>query len=212
MPTSVDISRETVTWKSTNTSVAKVDKNGLVTAVGEGNAQITATLLGDSAVCKVTVTEPLKVNVSETEITLPREQIKQLKITLNESLDNKTIQWSSSNEAVATVNQNGVVTAIREGTADVTVTVRKQETTGEEVVVSTICRVNVLGQLGDVDKDKKITAYDAYKALEVSVDYLINKDIDEQIILTSDVDRDENVTAQDAYKILRSSVGDINKF
>lgn len=51
-----------VTWKSNNTSVAKVDSSGIVTAVGAGKATITATSIKDSskkAICKITVSEYL---------------------------------------------------------------------------------------------------------------------------------------------------------
>ena len=201
LPSSADISGETIAWESSNTSIATVSQEGVVTAVGAGTTKVKATVLGFSAECTINVAEPIYLN--ETTITIPSGQIKQLTVKSEESLENKAITWSSSDETVVKVDKNGLVTGIKEGTATITVTVEKQTAT---------CKVIVSGQLGDVDNDKDITSYDAYKALEASVDYLIGTDIDEQIILTSDVNKNGVPESEDAYKILKYSVGLIEKF
>ena len=195
-----------VTWNSSNKAVAKVDTNGKITAVSSGTAVITATVGSKTAKCTVSVLsqkEEISISLNKKNLTLPSEQIRKLTVTSDKSLEGKDITWNSSNKAVATVNQNGLVTALKEGTTTITVTVEGQTAT---------CKVTVSGQLGDIDNDKSITAFDAYKALEASVNILIGSDVKEQIILTSDVDKDENVTAQDAYKILQYSVNEIDEF
>jgi len=116
-----------VEWTSTNPNVAAVSKNGLVTAIAVGTTKITASCGGKSATCEVTVT-PKTVNV--TGVTLDPSTISleaggtiSLKATIRpDNATNKTLKWSSSNNAVADVDNIGKVTAIAVGTAVITVT------------------------------------------------------------------------------------------
>ena len=118
---------KSVTWKSSNESVATVDSNGLVTGVGAGNATITVTTAdgGISAVCSVTVTDPYAV----TGVTLDRTTVElivgnsvPLTATVSpEDAHNKAVTWRSSNESIATVDSNGLVTGVHAGNATITV-------------------------------------------------------------------------------------------
>ena len=119
-----------VTWSSSDNAIATVE-NGVVKAIGEGEATITATTVdgGFKAECKVTVTKKEEVTVPVTSVVLDKEEIEAevndeitLKATVNpEDATNKQLIWTSSNNDVATVN-NGVVKAIGEGEATITVT------------------------------------------------------------------------------------------
>ena len=119
---------KTVTWTSNKESVATVE-NGVVTAVGEGTATITATAGGYEASCVVTV-NPATVDV--TGVTLDKTSAtlyingesgtNTVTLTATVTPDNatdKTVTWASNKESVATV-ENGVVTAVGEGTATIT--------------------------------------------------------------------------------------------
>ena len=119
---------ETVTWTSDDESVATVE-NGVVTAVAEGTATITATAGGKSATCKVTVTKAGSEQVTVTGVSLD-EATMELSVggtgTLNatvtvtpEGVEAPEVTWISDDESVATV-ENGVVTAVAEGTAIIT--------------------------------------------------------------------------------------------
>jgi len=119
-----DITGITVTWTSSEPSVATVT-DGTVTAVGAGTTTITATAGNQSATCTVTVTA---ATVPVTGVTLDKTTAK---ITIPETLqlkatvmpDNATdsaVTWTSSNDAVATVDGNGLVTAKAAGTATIT--------------------------------------------------------------------------------------------
>lgn len=121
-----------VTWSSDNPSVATVN-NGVVSAVSEGTATITVTAQGDStksASCTVTVTAaavPVTgVTLSQTQASLYSNRTPNtLTLTATVAPDNATNQavtWTSSDSAVATVDQNGVVTAVAPGTAVITAT------------------------------------------------------------------------------------------
>lgn len=112
-----------ITWNSSNTGVATVDQSGNVTAKANGTTTITATTQnGKSASCTVTVTTAItSLTVSPTSKTLKTGETVQLTATKNPSTATEGITWTSSNSSVATINQNGLVTAKGSGTATITV-------------------------------------------------------------------------------------------
>ena len=103
--------------------MATVDSNGKVTAVGNGEAKITAEANGYTATCTVKVTtavsgitldkSELSMRVGDNPVTLVA------KVTPDDATD-KTVTWSSSNVKVATVDANGKVTAVGSGEATIT--------------------------------------------------------------------------------------------
>lgn len=112
-----------VTWTSNNESVATVDGNGVVTAVGGGTCTITATAGGSlkTATCSVTVKQLVtNIVLSQTTAVLELDGFVRLTATvLPENAANKNVVWSSSNEDVAPV-RNGRVDAYGYGTAIIT--------------------------------------------------------------------------------------------
>ena len=117
---------KTLTWKSSNTSVATVS-NGTVTAKTVGTATITATSNnGKSATATVTVSKDdvavTSVSVSPASLSLTVGDTGELTATVSPSnATDKTLTWKSSNTSVATVS-NGTVTAKAAGTATITAT------------------------------------------------------------------------------------------
>lgn len=111
--------KSTVTWKSAKKSIATVSEDGIVTGVKPGETQISAKADQTTVTCKVTVKKPT-VRVSRASLTLYRKQ--QERLTASVSSGIKPI-WKSNKKSVATVNENGVVTAIKHGTAIITATV-----------------------------------------------------------------------------------------
>ena len=131
-----------VTWSSSNPAVATVDSNGKVTAVSAGTATITVTTVdgGKTATCAVTVTIPVTgVSLNKTELTLPAGSTETLIATITPAdATNKNVTWSSSNTAVATVGNDGKVTAVSAGTATITVTTEDGGKTATCAVTVTI--------------------------------------------------------------------------
>lgn len=116
-----------VHWTTSDESVATVSDDGLVTAVKAGSATITVYSFnyGVSSTCAVTVNEvyATSITLDKTEITLEEYSTEQLTATvLPDNTSNKTVTWTSSDEAVATVDADGMVTAVKAGTATVTAT------------------------------------------------------------------------------------------
>ena len=133
-----------VTWKSDNEAVASVDANGVVTAIAVGEANITATTTDGtnlSASCKVTVIPTLAetITLNQTAVSLKATETAELSVNiLPATTTNKAVTWKSQNEAVATVNANGVVTAIAVGETTITVT------TADGSNLSATCKVTVV--------------------------------------------------------------------
>ena len=132
---------KTLTWSSSNTSVATVS-NGVVKAVGFGTATITAkSNNGKTASCSVTV-NPIAVSgvsLNKTSLSFTGTGSSQtLTATVSPSnATNKTVTWSSSNTSVATVS-NGVVKAVGFGTATITAKSNNGKTASCSVTVNPI--------------------------------------------------------------------------
>ena len=115
------------TYTSSDDAIATVSDAGEVTAVAAGEADITAAVDGTklAAVCQVTVLPAIEsVELSDTALTLQPEETAQLTYTVapEEALAD-TATYTSSDEAVATVDAEGNVTAVADGTATITVDV-----------------------------------------------------------------------------------------
>lgn len=115
-----------VTFESSNTAVATVSASGLVTAKGPGTATITVTAKdgsGKKATCTVTVTQPVKgVTVSPSSVVIQKDNVQKLTASVvPENATNKKLIYKSSNETVAVVSNDGIITARSEGWATITV-------------------------------------------------------------------------------------------
>lgn len=110
-------------WKSSNTSVVKVDNKGKLTAGSKtGTATITVTTrAGATATCRVTVKlMTTKLTMSKTKLELVQGKSATLKVTRTPSKATEKISWSSSNPKVASVTQKGKVSAKKTGTVTIT--------------------------------------------------------------------------------------------
>ena len=131
-----------VTWSSSDNSVAEVDANGLVSAVDDGTATITVTTdeSGFTATCAITVTTRLTdVYVNPTIASLePSETLQLTSAVIPDSAIDLSVTWSSDDVSVATVDDNGLVTAVADGTATITVTTNDRGlTASSEITVFT---------------------------------------------------------------------------
>ena len=120
---------KTVGWTSNNPSVATVDATGEVSAISAGTATITAsTSNGLTAACIVTVNpavvDATGITLSKTTLTLTTGGTGQLTATVEPAdATDKTVVWTTSKPSVATVDENGIVTAVRSESAGAVITV-----------------------------------------------------------------------------------------
>lgn len=115
---------KTVTWTTSDESVAAVASDGTVTAAGLGQAIVTATTVnGLTAECRVTVTGILVESIELDRTAVEAAEGEQFQITATvypEDATDKTLSWMSSNVGVATVDDNGLVTVKSVGFARIT--------------------------------------------------------------------------------------------
>ena len=128
-----------VSWKSTNVNVAAIAEDGTVTAKEAGQATIKVTVGDVSATCKVNVVQPVtSIYLNKTSLEMTALDTYQLQASVYPSeANNKEVSWESSDEKVATVDENGLVQAKEKGTAVITAKAKD----GSEV--SRSCKVTV---------------------------------------------------------------------
>ena len=123
------LSGRSITWSSSNTSVATVDATGTVRAVSAGSALIQATSEGKSGSASISVSAPApipvaSVSVSPASATLQVGATVQLSATTfdanNNVLTGRVVGWSSTNTAIATVSSTGLVRAVAAGSVSIT--------------------------------------------------------------------------------------------
>ena len=130
-----------VTWQSSDEKVATVDENGKVTAVGNGTATITATSVSGSYTAAVSVTVKIPVEIQKLTIEAEKETLTkigestELKVKIEpENADLQKLIWKSNNEKVAITDENGKVTAVGNGTAEITVTTKDGKITASIMI------------------------------------------------------------------------------
>ena len=141
-----DATEKSVTWTTSDEAVATVDEAGVVTAVSAGVATITAKAGDVEATCEVTVERAFvaveEITLDQTAATLVEGETITLvaTVTPDEATD-KSVTWTTSDEAVATVDEEGVVTAISAGVATITAKAGDVEATCEVTVESAFVAV-----------------------------------------------------------------------
>ena len=128
-----------VTWKTTDDKVVTISYSGEVKAVGVGTATIKVVVGDVSASCKVTVLQPVTgINLNKSSLTMDALGTFQMTASVYPGgANDKRITWNSSDRAIASVDENGLVTALKKGTA--TITAAAMDGSG----VKSTCKVTV---------------------------------------------------------------------
>ena len=143
-----DATTQGVVWASDNTDVATVDEDGIVTAVRAGTATITVSVKGQpeiKATCTITVKSSTiavtKLTLSQSSAEVSVGKTLTLTCTIEPSnATNKELVWSSSDETIATVDAQGVVTGVKAGTVTISVASKSDPS------VKATCTVTVVGE------------------------------------------------------------------
>ncbi len=124
-----DASDTSLSWQSSDENVATVSSSGLVTGIAEGTATVTVTTTDGAYTAETTinVSQPIievtgvSLSPSTIGITVGETSTLTAEVSPSDASD-ASLSWQSSDENVATVSSNGLVTGVAEGTATVTVT------------------------------------------------------------------------------------------
>lgn len=193
-------------WKSSDSEVVQVLDSGLLIGRNEGEAVITAKISGTDIIasCKVKVYIPVhSVKLNKKSVTLYEEDTFKIEAAAEpENATNKNLLYTSSNTAVATVDENGVVTAVAPGNASISCT------SEENPDIKAVCKIKVLEgtnpdalTAGDVNKDGSINAADALLVLKHAAKVSIISE--EKLLKAADINDDNNIDAKDALDILK---------
>ena len=142
---------KSVTWKSSNKKVATVTEDGELKGIKAGTATITCTskVSGTKATCKVTIIDG-NVSLDKKEVILEKGSTVTLKATVYpETLEDKSVTWTSSDKSIATVTTKGKVKGVKAGTATITCT---SNATG----LSATCKVTVINGTVTLNKTEAI--------------------------------------------------------
>ena len=199
---------KTVTWTSSDTSIATVDNNGVVTGVKEGSVTITAASKADAtktASCVVTVkaaTQSASITLDKTTAEVGVGQSVTLKATTTPA-EGVSVKWTSSDATVATV-KDGVVTGVKTGRATITAALLEK---GKELVKIN-CDVTVVESARKVtlDENKLDMFVGEEKTLKATVEGYTDESKGKVVWSTSDktiatVDENGKVTALKEGKV-----------
>ena len=161
-----------VSWNSSDESIATIE-NGVITAIKKGECDVFAFCQDKHAVCHVKVSEILPTAVTLNQESAIIETDSQLTLTatvLPEDATYKNVSWWSSNKAVATVSDNGVVTAVGTGECEITAWCRG---------VKAICHVLVTEALSNYDNYLSVNDAETYlgKTIVIPVKMTNNQSI-----------------------------------
>ena len=151
---------KTIKWKSNNPSVVKVDNNGVISGISQGEADIIISIndekIKNSCHVKVLIHEVERIQLSTTSMSLKVDEIKKINaIVLPENTPYKKINYRSSDSSIVTVDTNGNVKGVKEGSAEIIVTDEKekvderckvvvnQEVVSQEVETPTVTKKNI---------------------------------------------------------------------
>ena len=150
---------DAVTWESTDTDVVTVTETGVIKAVGTGTATIKLTVGNVSTSCRITVLQQVtSILLDRSSLSLDSADNYQLSAYIYPSTaSNKNVVWESSDPSVATIDDNGMVTALKKGTTKITV----KATDGSNVTDS--CTVTVRNTTYVCDAVDKIESQHNYE-------------------------------------------------
>ncbi|MGB5989482.1 MAG: Ig-like domain-containing protein [Marinifilaceae bacterium] len=128
-------------WTCSDNTVASINQNGEITAIGAGNAKIRFTISNQlSKICELKVLDNIieakGITLSARNTVIEKGDNKSLIASFNsKDVNSKALFWTSSNDDIATVNQFGEITAINSGTTTITVETSNRYTAKCKVIV-----------------------------------------------------------------------------
>lgn len=189
-----DATNQTMEWTSSDEEIVTVTDDGTVKAIGFGTAMITCVAADRNehkAVCKVTVYKRMEdITLEQTEISLTEGERRLLNVTtIPDISDTKGVYWISSNQMVAKVDDNGLVTAVAPG-KDVEVRCIAKDGSG----IYGVCKITVNSKT--IIQDKEDTMQDKENVIP-------EPDDDEKEEVAPDTERKEELFMNGEYRIMK---------
>ena len=151
-----------LSWTSDDSSIVSVDKDGLLSANSAGTTTVYASVGELSASCDITVVIPLiGITFEDTTLTLKKGESQQLSVLLNPSdaTEYDTIVWESTDTDVATVDQDGYITAVDAGTASITATCGSYVATCTIYVIIPIESISITDTIRELKINQEFTLH-----------------------------------------------------
>lgn len=168
------IQDRTIAWSSDKTNAASVDKNGLIRGVAPGTATITAEIAGGyKAACtvKVVLVAAKKIAFYPSSLKIEKGKSSQLTVVFTpENTTNKALSWKTSNKKVATVDANGLLTAVGIGKVTITATTKDGSKKSAKLTVYVVVLTQALSISGaaSVTSGSKVTMSAAFVPINVT--------------------------------------------
>lgn len=143
-----------ISWSSSDTSIATVDSNGTVTGVKAGKVTITGQITGVQDANKKDLTikastditinaaAALTLALDRTEAWIGVNKNTTLAATVTNYKSDSGVTWESSDKTVATVDEKGVVTGVKAGSAKITATTKEKNADGKNLTATCVVTVN----------------------------------------------------------------------
>lgn len=145
-----NVTNKEVTFESSDESIVTVNDEGLIEAVGKGNAIITIKAKDGKSFTEIVVysniTIPIdEIKLNKTEVKLNKQQSEKLVASImpENTTEDKTILWSSGNESIATVDENGKITGVEFGRTTITAITSNGKKVQCEVIVADFKEITV---------------------------------------------------------------------
>lgn len=137
--TPTDATADVITWTSSDPTIATVSDTGVVTALKPGEVTITVTVGGKSSSFTLTIYDPkagfITLDITEKSL-LVGDELTLTPTVSPETLRDKTITWTTSNDKVASVSDKGIVKALAPGECTITAALSNGETATAKVTVT----------------------------------------------------------------------------
>ena len=192
-----------VQWASSDENIATVTDDGEVTSTGLGTAVITATTtdgsnLSDSCVVTVEPVQTTSFSIDKIKEVLTIGNSLQVTGTVDDAATIKNFSWTSSNDAVASVDANGLVRGVGAGTASITATTIDGSDLSASCVIQVLYPSETAGA-GDVNEDGRIDITDATLIVSYLQGNYPMSVLDEALM---DVNGDGDINMSDVLRVI----------
>lgn len=144
----------TISWSSSDKAIATVDNNGTVTGVKAGKVTITGQITGvqdankkdltikASTEITINAAAALTLALDRTEAWIGVNKNTTLAATVTNYKSDSGVTWTTSDKTVATVDEKGVVTGVKAGSAKITATTKEKDASGKNLTATCVVTVN----------------------------------------------------------------------